>query len=64
MGFDVPGVEVMIWKPLLGLTALTRSPAQLNVLEVARELKRKNMDMIVNIDAISGCMQMNQSFED
>lgn len=42
-------MEVITWKLLLGSTALTRSPEQLNVLELVRELKEKNMEMIVNI---------------
>jgi len=61
VGFDVPNVEVMIWKFPLGLTARTRSSEQLNVLEVARELKEKNMGIIVNIAAISESMCMNLS---
>lgn len=59
MGFDAPSVEVMTWKLPLGLTALTRSLEQLNVLELVRELKKKNTGMIVDITAISESMCVN-----
>lgn len=49
MEFDVPSVEVMTSKLLLGFTALTRGLGQLNVLELVRELKEKSMRIIVNI---------------
>jgi hypothetical protein len=53
----------MTWKPQLGLTVLTRSPEQLNVLELVRELKKKNRGMIVDITAISESLtQINTSF--
>lgn len=59
MGFDAQSVELMTWKPQLGLAVLTRSPEQLNVLELVKELKKKNMGMIVDITAISESMCVN-----
>jgi len=59
VGFDAPSVELMTWKPPLGLAVLTRSPEQLNVLELVRELKKKNTGMIVDITAISESMCVN-----
>ena len=59
MGFDAPSVELMTWKPPLGLAVLTRSPEQLNALELVKELKKKNMGMIVDITAISESMCVN-----
>ena len=56
MGFDVPSVEAMTWKLPPGFTALTISPERLNALEAVRELRGKNMDMFVNIAAISGSL--------
>lgn len=59
MGFDAQSVELMTWKPQLGLTVLIKSPEQLNVPELVRELKKKNMGMIVDITAISEGMCVN-----
>ena len=53
MGFDVPSVEVMTWKLLLGFIAPMRGLGQLNVLELVRELQEKSMGRIVNIAALS-----------
>ena len=50
MEYDVPGVVVMIWKLPVGFTALTVR-SQLSVLELVRNLLKKNMGMSVNIAA-------------
>jgi len=50
--FDVPNVGILTWKLLLGFFALT-SGWQLNVLELVKGLKEKNMGMNVNIVAVS-----------
>ena len=57
MELDVSSVGVMTWKLPLGFIALTRRLGQLNVLELVKELKEKNMGMIVNVAALSESLE-------
>ncbi len=63
MDLDVPNVALLHWKLPLGSFALTIG-WQLNALELAKGLKKKNTGMSVDIDAGSEILEVQASIHD